>query len=170
MSAAALPALRIGVAVLALVAGAAGGLDAQNRRTVLTISGLPLAAANPTATDFDNGSVSVGSSSFSVDLTTNAGGGFPVRVTTVQVRCQSPCPNSGTLPLASLQWRRADLGTWNTLTTTFVTVETRTATFGGTNDPWSNSVFWRYNLSWTTRPPVADTEYWIDFQLVVTAP
>ncbi|WKW11959.1 hypothetical protein Strain138_001230 [Pseudogemmatithrix spongiicola] len=162
-------ASRTAVALLLLVV-LSGRIGAQNRRTVLTVSGLPLSVTNPTATDFEAGSVSLGSSTFSVDLTTNVGGGFPVRVTTVNVRCQTACPNSGTLPVSALQWRRSDLGTWNTLTTGFALVETRTATFNGTNDPWSNSIFWRYLLSWTGTPPTAATQFRIDFQLVVTAP
>lgn len=56
------------------------------------------------------------------------------------------------------------------LTTTFVTIETRTATFNGTNDPWANSVAWRYALSYTGTPPRAATAYFVQFQLQVTAP
>lgn len=170
MSALALRLFRCSAGVWLLLSLVVATGAAQPPRTVLTVSGLPLSVTNPTADDFDAGSVSLGSSAFTVDLTTNGGGGFSPRVTTVSVRCTSTCPSSGTLPVASLQWRRADLGTWNTLTTAFVAVETRTATFAGANDPWSNSIFWRYLLSWTTRPPAAATQFRLDFQLQVTAP
>jgi hypothetical protein len=142
-----------------------------NRRTVMTITGFPLTTTGTTVLDFDAGSVAVGSTNFDVNLTTNTGGGgFSPRVTTVRVRCNTPCPNSGTLPLTGLQWRRSDLGVWNTLTTAFVTVETRTATFSGLNDPWANSLFWRYVLTYVGTPPTAATAYRVQFQLQVTAP
>lgn len=142
-----------------------------NRRTNLTTTGFPIGATTTTPVDFDAGFVSIGSTGFTIDLRTNAGGGgFSPRVTTVRVRCGSPCPASGTLPVSGLEWRRADLGVWNPLTTAFVEVETRTATFNGTNDPWSNSVFWRYALTWTGTPPTAQTQYFLEFELQVTAP
>jgi len=136
------------------------------RRTVLTVTGFPLAVTQTTTTDFDAGSVAIGSVSFSVDLTTNQGGGFPTRVTTVNVRCGPACTGN----FGRLQWRRSDLGTWNTLTSSFALVESRTAVFNGTNDPWSNSVFWRYQLAYASDPPSGPSEHQIEFQLVVTAP
>ena len=158
--------------LLALASGAIASLEAQgSRRTNLTVTGLPLSVATTTTADFDALSVAIGSFSFTVDLTTNSGGaGFSPRSTTVQVRCGTPCPASGTLAVGSLQWRRSDLGTWNPLTTAYVTVENRTATFGGANDPWSNTVFWRYALSWTGNPPTAATAFYLQFQLTVAAP
>jgi hypothetical protein len=147
-------------------------LSAQgNRRTNVTTTGFTLTSGGASTTDYDAGSVTIGTTGFTVNLTTNnGGGGFSPRVTTVQVRCNTPCPASGTLALAGLQWRRTDLGVWNTLTTTFVTIETRTATFNGTNDPWSNSVVWRYALTWGGVPPTAATAFNVQFQLVVAAP
>ncbi len=148
------------------IAGAQG-----NRRTSLTVAGAPLVATGTTTTDIDAGSIALGAVSLTVDLTTNTGGtGFSPRVTTVQVRCRLPCPASGAAAVANLEWRRADLAVWNPLTTTFVTIESRTATFAGTNDPWSRQVFWRYTLGWTTTPPRSATVFNIDYQLTVTAP
>lgn len=165
-------ASRRALVLLALASGAIASLEAQgNRRTNLTVTGLPLSVATTTTADFDALSVAIGSFSFTVDLTTNSGGaGFSPRSTTVQVRCGTPCPATGTLAVESLQWRRSDLGTWNPLTTAYVTVENRTATFGGANDPWSNTVFWRYALSWTAHPPTAATAFYLQFQLTVAAP
>jgi hypothetical protein len=165
-------AMRLVVLTIALAVGLPVRGGAQgNRRTTLAVTGLPLTATTTMATDFDAGSISLGSVAFTVDLTTNSGGGgFSPRVTTVQLRCGAPCPASGTLAVGSLEWRRADLGTWNALTTTYVTVESRTATFNGTDDPWGNSVFWRYLLAWTSNPPTAATEWRLEFQLTVSAP
>lgn len=163
----------IALAAASLLAVAAPSeLNAQGNRTRLTLSGFPLSVTSTSPADFDAGAVTLGTTSFTVDLTTNGGGGgFSPRVTTVQVQCRLACPNSGTLPVGSLQWRRADLGTWNTLTTSFVQVESRTAAYNGTNDPWSNSMVWRYVLSWTGRPPTTtDTQFRISYRLVVTAP
>jgi hypothetical protein len=143
---------------------------AQLAFTQLSVTGFPLTNTGPSLLDFDAGSVSLGSTTFTVNLTLNLFGNFSPRVTAVNVRCNPACPASGTLPLAGLQWRRADLATWNTLTTAFAPVETRTATFNGTNDPWSNSLFWRYQLSYTGTPPTAATQFNVQFQLQVTAP
>ncbi len=164
--------MRRAFVLLTLACGAAAPLEGQgNRRTSLTVTGLPLSVATTTTADFDAGSVSLGSMSFVVDLRTNVGGGgFSPRVTTVQVRCGAPCPTSGTLTVGALQWRRSDLGVWNALTTAFVTVETRTAAFNGVNDPWGNSIFWRYALTWTGTPPTAATAFQLEFQLTVAAP
>jgi len=159
-------------AAIALVSLLASGLSAQgNRRTEMTIAGFPLTSTSATPTEYDAGSVTLGSTTISVNLTTNSGaGGFSPRVTTVSVRCNTPCPATGTLAAAGLQWRRSDLGTWNAISTVFNLVETRTATFNGTNDPWSNTIFWRYVLTWTGVPPTAATSYYIQFQLQVSAP
>ena len=159
-------------ALLPLLAIGAESLGAQgNRRTVLTLTGLPQSVATTTAADFEANAVAIGSFAFSVDLTTNSGGGgFSPRVTTVAVRCGTPCPASGTLPVSALEWRRSDLSTWNVLTTSYADIEVRTATFNGTNDPWGNTVFWRYALNWATNPPTAATSFYVQVQLTVAAP
>ncbi|MEX2181958.1 MAG: hypothetical protein WD771_07945 [Gemmatimonadaceae bacterium] len=156
-----------GAVLLAATVGVAPTLHGQtNRLTVLTLSGFPLTVSTTTPADFDAGSVPLGTTGFTVDLTSNAGPGFATRVTTVNVQCGLPCPAGVT----SLQWRRNDLSVWNTLTTSFALVESRTATFNGVNDPWSNSMLWRYLVGWTTNPPAPTEQYLITFQLVVTAP
>jgi hypothetical protein len=141
-----------------------------SRRTNLTITGFPLSVASTTIAQFDAAAILIGSTTFTVDLrTNNGGGGFSPRVTTVQVNCLAPCPATGTLPVGSLQWRRTDLAAWSPLTTAPVTVETRTAAFNGANDPWSNSMQWRYAANWENTPPGA-ASFRIQYQLVVTAP
>ena len=153
--------------LFAVLAGAAPRLEGQtNRLTVLTLSGFPLTVTTTTTADYDAGSAVLGSTGFTVDLTSNAGAGFATRVTTVNVQCGLPCPAG----VGSLQWRRNDLGVWNSLTTSFVLVEARTATFNGANDPWSNTIHWRYLLGWTTHPPAPTDQYLVQFQLVVSAP
>lgn len=142
-----------------------------NRRTNITTAGFPLTSTSSSPADFDAGFVAIGSTTFTIDLRTNSGaGGFSPRVTTVNVQCAAPCPAGGTAALSGLQWRRADLGVWNSLTANYVLVESRTAFFNGANDPWQNSLVWRYALSWTGTPPAAPTDFYIQMQLVVTAP
>jgi len=153
--------------------GMAIAAQAQNRRTVLTVTGLPSAVTTTTGDNFVNGFVPFGSVAFTVDLTTNnGGGGFSPRRTTVSVGCGTPCPTSGTLPLGALQWRRGDntLGAWTALTTAYAQVEQRVATFNGVNDPWGNTIDLRYVLSWTGTPPSAATSFRLQFQLTVAAP
>lgn len=159
--------------VAGLLAAASAPAAAQNQRTSLTVTGLPLSVTSTVADDFEAGFVSLGTFTFTVDLTTNAGRppGFVDRVTTVAVRCGSPCPTSGTLPVGALQWRRGDQVTWTPLSTAWADVETRAATFNGSNDPWSNTVAWRYLVSWTGSPPTALPTTWqLELQLTVTAP
>jgi hypothetical protein len=137
--------------------------------TRLEISGFPLTSTSTSPANFDAGAVIIGTTSFTVDLTFNLFG-FSPRITSVRVNCALPCPATGTLPVSGMQWRRADLAGWNTLTTTPTLIETRTAFFNGANDPWGNSLQWRYLLSWTGRPPAAASTFHIRFELVVTAP
>jgi len=160
-------ALGAGLALLCMPSRAEGQ---GSRRTRLTITGFPLTVASTTIAQFDAASIIIGNTTFTVDLrTNNGGGGFSPRVTTVQVNCLAPCPTTGTLPVGSLQWRRSDLAAWTPLTTAPVTIETRTGVFNGVNDPWSNSMQWRYVPNWVDTPP-GSASFRIQYQLVVTAP
>jgi len=132
----------------------------------LTISGLPLSKTSTPPSDFDAGAAAWGSTSFEVDVRSNG----PQKVTTVSVRCATPCPATGGLSLSRVQWRRADLGTWNTLTTAYAIVETRNAQRNVLNDPWTNSIFWRYQLDWVLTPPAAASRFNLQFQLTVSSP
>ena len=160
------------VLLLALFAGALPSL-AFAQKTTLTISGFPLNFTTPTASDFIAGQITAASATtFTVNATT---GTSAQRTTTVWVRCGTPCPSAGTKPGSTLFWRRADLSTWNALTTTFAQIETRTVFQGqplpASNDPWSNSLYWQFSLSWTGDPPSATANaYNIIFQLTVTVP
>jgi hypothetical protein len=55
--------------------------------------------------------------------------------------------------LGNLQWRRSDLATWNSITLIDSQVEQRVLIRGVSNDPWSNTIFFRMLLSWTTDAP-----------------
>lgn len=158
-------ALMLGSSVcVPLDAHAQGG-----RRTFLYITGFPFTVTGTTLADFDAGAVTLGTITFQVDATAN-NPAFSPRATTVNVRCFAPCPSTGTLAAAGLQWRRGDLGTWNPLTTTLALVESRNLVFNGANDPWSNTIQFRYALAWATTPPTPVTQYRVELQLVVAAP
>ncbi|HRN52304.1 MAG TPA: hypothetical protein PK788_02350 [Gemmatimonadaceae bacterium] len=158
------------VGLLMLAAAAPRRADAQFNFTQMSISGFPLTQTGTSVADFDAGAITLGTTTFTVDLTLNIFIGFSPRVTTVRVRCATPCPASGSAAASRLEWRRINLATWNVLTTSFVDVETRTASYNGSNDPWSNSIAWRYRLGYTDTPASTATQFNIQFQLQVTAP
>lgn len=162
-------ALLAGTLVVAVLLVVAVHEAAAQRQTSLAIAGWPLTAASTSATDFEAGFVLLGATSFTIDALSNTPA-FTLRSTTVSVQCVPACPRSGTLPLAGVQWRRSDQATWTTLTTAYVPIETRTLSFGGVNDPWSQTVQWRYALDWATNPPTAASQFRIRFQLTVAAP
>ena len=55
------------------------------------------------------------------------------------------------LVLADLQWRRNDLVPWNSMTTSNVTVESKSS-FSGNGSSFSNSIWLRVLLNWATDP------------------
>jgi len=55
--------------------------------------------------------------------------------------------------IGDLQWRRSDLATWNAITLSDAQVEQRIVINKGLNDPWSNTIFFRLKLNWTTDAP-----------------
>ena len=135
--------------------------------TFLTIDGFPVNITT-TGADFVAGHHDAATpTSFVVDawLGTTA-----LREATVSLRCGSPCPSSGTKSISSIQWRRADLGTWNTLTTSNVVVEQRNMARGGVNDPWGNDIYWRFTLNWLADAPGVTGVYNIIFTLTLAAP
>jgi hypothetical protein len=139
---------------------------AQN--TQLRVAGFPVSFPVVTGAHFAAGFVDA---SNTTTFTVNAHGSLSTRIASVSLRCNSPCPaNGGPKPLATLKWRRADLPTWNTLTTSNVEVEKRTMILAGTNDPWSNQILWRFNLDWLNDPPGAATTFNVVFTLTVTLP
>jgi len=150
----------------ALTALAPRAAAAQTIR--LTLNGWPLTAPATDGAAFEAGFVLIGTTSFTVDVTVPG----LRRATTVQVECRGGCPQNGggNLPLTGLQWRRADQSGWTTLTEDYVDIETRNVNFLLENDPWSQTMYWRYLLDWTANPPSPNSTFRIRFRLLVTAP
>lgn len=138
------------------------------QRGTLTVNGFPVVFAAATAADLDAGILMSGTATtFTVEIT----GGQPIpRVTTVSIRCQAPCPATGTKSMAALMWRRADLGAWVPLTTVDVPIESRVVErIPATNNPWSNALYWQAMVDWTADTPAIHT-FNIVITLMVTAP
>jgi hypothetical protein len=147
--------------------------DAAAQRTRMTVNGFPINFPSPTGDDFDAGFIqSTTGITFTVDAQT---GTNTQRTTSVMIRCASPCPTTGTKPVSELMWRRADLGTWNTLTTTDALVESRPVFRNqpapASNDPWTNTLYFQFALNWLGDPPAATpNSYNIIMTLIVTVP
>lgn len=157
--------LRSLVAAVVVLAALATTATAQNRLTELTVSGFPLTETETSIAELDAGVITLGSTDFTVDLLSNSGARFRNRYTNVEVICAAPCP----VDVTRLQWRRADQATWNSLSdVTWTSIEVRFTRYNGTNDPWSQTVFWRYLVDWTTTPPASAQEYRIQFRLTTT--
>ena len=146
------------------------GVPAHAQRTTLSVSGFPVVFPAPTAAELTSGVVT---SPTATTFTINAQTGTTAqRTTIVSIRCEVPCPVGGTKSVAQLRWRRADLSAWNTLTTSDVIIESRpvfrSQPLPASNDPWSNSLYWQFQVSWSD-PPETST-YNIVMTLTVTVP
>ena len=139
----------------------ASPLTAQNPKTDLTLVGGTITFNAPTAADFVNGFVdSPTGVTFTVDATT----GNQSHTTTILIRSTSANLGNGKV-IGNLQWRRSDLGTWNSITLTDAQVEQRVQVRTGLNDPWSNTIFFRMLLSWTTDGPAT---YSANYQITLS--
>jgi hypothetical protein len=138
-----------GAAISLALALLASPLAAQNPVTSLTLAGAVITFPAPTAADYINGFVN---SATGVTFTVNATAGNQSHTTTVAIRTSSANLGGGKL-VADLQWRRSDLATWNSITSTNVQVEQRVVVRNGTNDPWNNTIFFRLLVRWATDPP-----------------
>jgi hypothetical protein len=146
-------------------------VPAQAQRTIFTVSGFPVTFASPTAAELTAGSIT---SANAITFTVNAQTGTSTqRTTTVSIRCDAPCPATGTKSMATLRWRRADQAAWNTLTTSDVVIESRPVfrnlPLPLSNDPWSNSLYWQFLVDWTNDTPGTST-FNIVMTLTVTTP
>lgn len=144
--------MRILAAALALSL-ASTALTAQGK-VKLTVTGGPITFNAPATSDFDNGYIAApGPVTYTV-----AGQGGPkngsLHTTTIAIRATTATLN-GTTPIGDLTWRRSDLATWNPLTTSNVFVETKQFSRKLTNDPWTNDLYFRLNLSYAGDPPGA---------------
>lgn len=161
-------------AVLMMVAAALWQpATAHAQRTQLTVTGFPVTFAAPTGADFETGEIV---SAAAITFTVNAQTGVTTqRTTTVSMRCAAPCPTTGTKSMGQLYWRRADLTTWNAMSTTDAVIESRPVfrnqPLPASNDPWSNSIFFKFTLDWLSDPPSAtQNSYNIIITLTVTVP
>ena len=127
----------------------ASPLAAQNPKTTLTLAGAVITFPAPTAADYINGFVN---SATGVTYTVDATNGNQSHTTTVSIRASSANLGNGKV-LADLQWRRSDLATWNSITSLNVQVEQRIQIRNVLNDPWTNTIFFRMLLNWTTDAP-----------------
>ena len=119
------------------------------QQATLTLVNAPATLSTPTAADYNAGFVAEPTGiTFLVGL---SGGGNTARTTIVSIRSTATTMGA-TKPIGDLQWRRADLGTWNSVTTNNVVVQTVTP-FRRNDPPWSNTIFFRALLSWTADPP-----------------
>ena len=136
-------------------------LGAQNPKTDLTLAGATITFPAPTAADYVNGYVN---SSTGVTFTVDATTGNQSHTTTILIRATSANLGGGKV-IGDLQWRRSDLATWNGITGTDVQVEQRVQVRNGANDPWTNTIFFRMLLSWTSDAPAT---YSANYQITLS--
>jgi len=149
--------LAISFALLTLAAATA---QAQFPKTVMTLTGAVVFPA-PTANDYAAGFVN---STAGVTFTIDATAGFDPHTTTVLIRSLSANLGGGKV-IGDLQWRRADLATWTSMSVTNAQIEQRPQVRNALNDPWSNTIFFRMLLNWTTDPPAT---YSANYQLTLS--
>lgn len=160
-----LRSLVLGAALVALVLPVT--VEGQVVRNRLTLSATTITFPAVTEADYDAGSVAASSSiTFTMDARNGATG--TTRTSIVSIRAGSATLGSGK-PVSDLEWSRADVGTWNGLSTTDVTIESRQFRRNGPNDPWSNTVNFRSLLDWASDGPATYTAT-IVFTLTITTP
>ena len=145
-------------AVLLALALFASPIAAQ--KTTLSVTGGTVAFSAPTATDYIAGFVDAPTGT---TFTINSVNGVP-RTTTISIRSTS-ASLGGSKVIGDLQWRRSDLATWNSITLTDAQVEQRIVINKGLNDPWSNTIFFRMLLSWTSDGPAT---YSANYQITLS--
>ena len=139
--------------------------SAQGRTVVLTISGGPVSFPAPAAADFQAGFIQA---TTPLSYNVNMAGGNAARLRTTTVAIRSTSAAFGSKALSDLQWRRSDLATWNSFTTTNVTVEARQISLNSGNN-WTNSIVIRSLLHWATDAPATATANLV-VTLTVTTP
>ncbi|HEX2601847.1 MAG TPA: hypothetical protein VHL32_06995 [Gemmatimonadaceae bacterium] len=137
-----------GASTSAAIALALCASPALAQRTNLNVSGGTVTFPSPTAADYVAGYVTAVAG---VTFTINSQNGL-TRTTTISIRSTSGSMGGGKV-IGDLEWRRSDLATWNTMTLSDAQVEQRLVVNKGLNDPWSNTIFFRLKLNWTTDAP-----------------
>ena len=135
-----------GTAISLALVLCASPLAAQ--KTILTLAGGAITFNAPTAADYIAGFID---SPTGVTFTLNAQTGAS-RTTTISIRSTSLSLGGGKV-IGDLEWRRSDLAAWNPTTLIDAQVEQRVQVRNGANDPWSNTIFFRLILTWTTDAP-----------------
>jgi len=130
------------------------------QKTNLTLTGGTITFPAPTAADYIAGFVN---STTGVTYTVDAQTGTS-RTTTVSIRSTSADLGNGKV-IADLEWRRSDLATWNSVTLTDAQVEQKVVIRGALNDPWSNTIFFRMALNWTSDAPAT---YSANYQITLS--
>ncbi|HEV2018479.1 MAG TPA: hypothetical protein VGQ98_09275 [Gemmatimonadaceae bacterium] len=141
-----LPSASTSRAILLALALFASPVAAQ--KTILTLAGGAVTFPSPAAADYIAGFVDAPAGA---TFTLNAQTGTS-RTTTIAIRSSSANLGGGKV-MGDLKWRRSDLATWNSITLTDAQVEQKVVVRNGSNDPWSNTIFFRMVLSWTTDAP-----------------
>jgi hypothetical protein len=118
------------------------------QKTALTLANATVTFPTPTATDYINGYVDA-PTGVSFNLSAQTG---TARTTTISIRASSVNLGGGKV-IGDLEWRRSDLAIWNSITSTDAQIEQRIVVRGVSNDPWSNTIFFRMLLRWATDPP-----------------
>jgi hypothetical protein len=138
----------------------------------LSISATTITWPTVVEADFDAGFVdATGSITATVDATKASGPQAGVlRSSIVSIRATATTMGGGGKSVSDIQWRRSDLATWNSLSTTDATIESRQIRFTpALNDPWTTTVFFRALLSWATDAPGTNTAT-VVFTLTITTP
>lgn len=147
-------------AMIAIAALALSATSLVAQKTNLTLAGGTITFPAPTAADYIAGFINSASGvTFTVAAQTGAS-----RTTTISIRSTSANLGGGKV-IGDLQWRRSDLATWNSITLTDAQVEQRILVRGVSNDPWSNTIFFRMNLSWATDAPAT---YSANYQITLS--
>lgn len=160
-----MPALKrtlrgVGASVAISLALALCALPVAAQRTTLALAGGTVTFAAPTAAEYDAGFIdSPTGVTFTVDAQTGT-----IRTTTISIRSTSASLGSGKV-IGELQWRRSDLATWTAMTLTDAQVEQRVVVRSLSNDPWSNTIFFRMLLNWTTDGPAL---YQANYQITLS--
>ena len=154
------------VAVLGIALLVPAVLRAQGKVRV-RVTGGPVSFPAPTVTDYNNGFLSA-SGTLTYTVSGTGGGNGISHTSTVSVQATTGTLG-GTKSITDLQWRRADLSTWNPMTTTGAQIEQRVLVRRGSNDPWSNQIFLRMLLSYANDGPGTHSAKLV-FTLTITTP
>ena len=142
-----------GAILLALILSAS---PVAAQKTTLTVAAGTVTFPAPTAADYVAGYVDAPTGmTFTLSAQTGTS-----RTTTVAIRSSSANLGGGKV-IGDLKWRRSDLATWNSITLTDAQIEQRIVVRGTSNDPWSNTIFFRLLLSWTTDAPATYTANYV---------